>query len=437
MAAMRLLATLSRRLRAYRDETKGSVIVLAAVLIPVIVGGLGLWVETGYWHHMQRKVQHAADMAAEAAAVRLRAGDSLTRIRTNTARIATASGLLASGQVTVNIPPTSGAKAGAVDAVEVILTEDHPRWFTAIYAGTRVTLAGRAVAVIEGGATACMLALSPSATSGIAVSGSTNVVMDGCDLAANAVSASAYDMGSGGSALKTGCIYTVGGAVTTGGLTLTGCPAVKTNSAASRDPYRSVAEPALWGPCRNGNVGKPSTTETVTPADLHPNGMKSIRFCNGLDIKGTVNLAPGLYIVEGGGLTINGGTVGSANAAAISGTGVTFLMAPGAEIKLNGNVTINLAAPTTGPTSGILFFGSRNSTGMSHVINGNNGSVLQGAIYTPTAHIQFSGNSAGTNGCTQVIASTITMTGNSTLKASCALSGTKDLKAGETVRIVE
>ena len=436
MPAMPLLSLLSNRLRAYRDETKGTVIVLAAVLIPVIVGGLGLWVETGYWHHMQRKVQHAADMAAEAAGVRLRAGDSLAQIRANTTRIAKVSGLLDSGTVTVNIPPTSGAKSGATDAVEVILTEDHPRWFTAIYAGTRVTLAGRAVAAIEGGNAACMLALSPSATSGITVSGSTNVVMDGCDLAANAVSASAYDMGSGGSALQTGCIYTVGGAVTTGGLRLTRCPAVQTQAAASRDPYRNVAEPALWGPCRNGNVGKPSTAETVTPADLHPNGMKSIRFCNGLDIKGTVNLAPGLYIVEGG-LTINGGTVGSANAAAIAGTGVTFLMAPGSEIKLNGNVSINLTAPTSGPTSGILFFGSRSSTGMNHIINGNAGSVLQGAIYTPTADIQFSGNSAGTNGCTQVIASTITMTGNSTLKASCTTSGTKDLKAGETVRIVE
>lgn len=432
----RLIQSLSRRLVSYRDDTKGSVIVLAAVLIPVIVGGLGLWVETGYWHRMQRKVQHSADMSVQAAAVRLRAGDSLTQIRTNTTRIATTSGLLSNGIVEVNFPPLSGARKGAADAIEVVLTESHPRWFTAIYGGTRVDLAGRAVAVIEGGSAACMLALSPSAPSGITVSGSTNVTMEGCDLAANSTSASAYNMGSGGATLRTGCIHTVGGAVTTAGLTLTNCPSVRTQSAAARDPYRHVAEPAIWGPCRNGKVGKPNTAETLNPADLHPNGMNSMRFCDGLDIKGTVNLAPGLYIVEGG-LSINGGTFDSSNAAAITGAGVTILLAPGSEMKLNGNVTINLSAPKSGPTSGILFFGSRSATGMNHIINGTSGSVLQGAIYTPSSNITFSGNSAGTEGCTQVIASTITMTGNSTLKSTCASAGTKDLKAGEVVRIVE
>jgi hypothetical protein len=112
-------------------------------------------------------------------------------------------------------------------------------------------------------------------------------------------------------------------------------------------------------------------------------------------------------------------------------------MAPGSNIRLNGNIAINLSASTTGPTAGILFFGARGTTAINHVINGTSGSVLQGAIYTPTDNIQYSGNSAGANGCTQVIGSTITMTGNSTLKATCASAGTKSLLANETVRLVE
>ena len=56
-----LIQTLRNRARGYARDTRGAVVIIAAVLIPVIVGGLGLWVETGYWDHMQRKVQHAAD----------------------------------------------------------------------------------------------------------------------------------------------------------------------------------------------------------------------------------------------------------------------------------------------------------------------------------------------------------------------------------------
>ena len=431
-----LIQTLRNRARGYARDTRGAVVIIAAVLIPVIVGGLGLWVETGYWDHMQRKVQHAADMAAQAAAVRLRAGDSKAQVTAVATRVARASGLLAAGAVTVNIPPLSGPRKGAADAVEVILNETHPRYFTAVFQGGRVGLAGRAVSVIEGGSTACMLALSPTATSGILVSGSTSVTMQGCDLAANTSSATAYDMGNSGAALSAGCIYTVGGARTNANLHLTGCAAPRTQSPAARDPYRAVPEPEVRGTCSNGKVGKPNVTEVLNPTALHPNGMKFMRFCNGLDLKGSVEMKPGLYIVEGD-LTINGGDASSANAAAIFGSGVTVFMAPGSKLRLNGNVTINLSAPATGPTSGILFFGSRSGLTDSHVINGSSGSVLQGAIYAPVSDIQYSGNSAGANGCTQVIGSTITMTGNSTLKADCGAAGTKSLLANETVRITE
>lgn len=428
--------TIRHHLALYARDTRGAVVILAAVLIPVIIGGLGLWVETGYWNHMQRKVQHAADMAAQAASVRLRAGDGKTQITAVATRVAQVSGLLAGGTVTVNLPPLSGPRSGASDAVEMVLTETHPRYFTAVFSGGRVTLAGRAVSVIEGGSTACMLALSPSAPSGILVSGSTSVTMEGCDLAANSTSATAYNMNNTGAALTTGCIYTVGGAVTNAALRLTTCATPKTDSVAARDPYRNVPEPEIRGACTNGKVGNPNTTAMLTPTALHPNGMKFMRFCSGLDLKGTVELKPGLYIVEGG-LTINGGDANSANAASIFGQGVTIYMAPGSEIRLNGNIAIDLAPPSTGPTAGILFFGARSATPVNHVINGTSGSKLQGAIYAPTANIQYSGNSAGTNGCTQVIGSTITMTGNSTLKASCAATGTKPLLANETVRLVE
>lgn len=437
---MSLFQSFRRAITAYRRDRRGAVVLLAAILFPVVIGGLGLWVETGYWYSMQRQVQHVADVAAHTAGVRIRAGDSKAQATAAARYIATQSGFPQTATLTLNMPPLSGTKKNMPNAIEVILTESHRRWFTALFAGGEVSLRGRAVTVIEGDSTACMLALSGSANGAISVTGSTNVSLAGCDIAANSVSSTAFAMGGLGSALTTGCVHTVGGATPNSGLTLTACPAVKTNAASARDPYADLAEPAIIGACNARMVGNNKTATTLTPTDVHPlgGGLKSMRFCSGFDLRGDVVLMPGLYIIEGGSLTVNGGSISSTTAAKLSGQGVTFYLASSAaEIKLNGNVTLDLAAPTSGPMSGVLFFGSHSATTASNMINGSAGSIMQGAIYTPASAMQFSGDSSGTNGCTQVIASTITLTGNSTLKATCASSGTRALWASETVRLFE
>jgi hypothetical protein len=62
---------------------------------------------------------------------------------------------------------------------------------------------------------------------------------------------------------------------------------------------------------------------------------------------------------------------------------------------------------------------------------------LQGAVYMPQSNIQFTGNSATSNGCTQVIGLTVTFSGNSGLQSNCTGSGTRTIETNETVAIVE
>ena len=62
---------------------------------------------------------------------------------------------------------------------------------------------------------------------------------------------------------------------------------------------------------------------------------------------------------------------------------------------------------------------------------------MQGAIYMPAADIQFTGNSAVSNGCTQVIGRTVTFSGSSSLKSSCATAGTRIISTNETVTVTE
>jgi hypothetical protein len=284
-------------------------------------------------------------------------------------------------------------------------------------------------------AKACILALSPTVPGAVTVSGSTQLNLNGCDVASNSSTSDSLLM-DGTAKLTTGCAFTVGEAVTTTGLTLTQCPEVKESSPPIIDPYASVAEPAVTGSCRNRNVGTPGGSTTLAPSENHPSGVKSMRFCNGLDVKGNVTFGPGLYIIEGGSLTINGGDLASSAVAELAGSGVTFYFTNGGVPRIGGNAKLQLSAPTSGPFAGILFFGSRDAAGVTHQIRGTSDSTLQGALYAPASKVDFSGNSKTTGGCTQIIGRLVTVSGDSRLGSSCETAGTQDI-AIWSAKIVE
>ena len=99
-----------RKLRRLFRDNSGAAAVVMALTLPVVVGGMGLGTEVGYWYFNQRKVQNAADMAAYAGAVELRAGSSRESIETAAASAAEEIGYKADiGTIVLNTPPSSGA----------------------------------------------------------------------------------------------------------------------------------------------------------------------------------------------------------------------------------------------------------------------------------------------------------------------------------------
>ncbi|WP_162300855.1 pilus assembly protein TadG-related protein [Alkalilacustris brevis] len=419
-------------------DTGGGAAVLFAVLFPVLVLGMGLGAEAGYQYMSQRKLQHAADVTAHAAGARKRAGDTTAEIEAAALHVATQAGFrLDMGTMTINMPPQSGGDAGNPNSVEVLLTLSQPRYFSALVSDRPVDMQGRAVArVTKTGSAACVLALSQTGAGAITVTGSTNVALDGCDVASNSNASDSLLMSGSSAALDLDCGYVVGQAVTTSGLKID-CGQVREFAPVVRDPYDSVAEPAAVGTCRNRNVGSPNSSTTLTPTENHPSGVKSMRFCSGIDAKGNVTFGPGLYIIEGGDFTINSGNVDSSGTASLAGEGVTFYFTGGARLRLGSNGVLDFEAPKTGPFAGITFFGSRDASGITHRVNGASGSTLQGAVYLPASHIELTGNSRVNSGCTQVIGHRVTFTGNSTLRSSCENSGTREILTNESVRLVE
>ena len=107
------------------------------------------------------------------------------------------------------------------------------------------------------------------------------------------------------------------------------------------------------------------TPGTCTPSTASGNGYTATNgatisqgtYCGGITVQGgaTLNLNSGLYILDGGGRTVGGGSN-------IIGSGVTFYntgtgSGPSAykPITVSGGSTTSLTAPTTGNYAGIFF----------------------------------------------------------------------------------
>jgi hypothetical protein len=178
---------------------------------------------------------------------------------------------------------------------------------------------------------------------------------------------------------------------------------VQTGTSSFPDPLASLPAPTV-GACTYNNFSK-AVSVTINPGV----------YCGGIKLTGgTLTMNPGLYILEGGGLSIAAGT-------GISGSGVTIYNTSGSgnpykPITINGNTTINLVAPTSGTYEGVLFFTDRSITSTSgNTILGNDSSTVQGTIYMPTVPLQFTGN-ASLVAYTTIVANTLSVTGNATLR---------------------
>jgi hypothetical protein len=140
------------------------------------------------------------------------------------------------------------------------------------------------------------------------------------------------------------------------------------------------------------------------------------RYLGGINITGNANVTfePGTYILAGGGMSVTGNST-------LTGSGVTFYNTSGpvayAPIKLTGNETAHLSAPTSNPLEGMLFFQDRSiaySSSNGSSIVGNSSSTFDGAVYFPTTALSYVGNSSS-SGYTFLVGDTITIVGNSVL----------------------
>jgi hypothetical protein len=174
---------------------------------------------------------------------------------------------------------------------------------------------------------------------------------------------------------------------------------------------------------------------------------------NKMQVKGTTSLDPGVYcgdvsVNAGATLTLNpgiyyfsGANLNVAGNATITGSGVTLIFTGSgnkwgtATIGSNANVT--LTAPTSGLTQGIVMYADRRMpVGTAFSLEGGGTQNFGGALDLDTAALKFSGGNGTTTSCTQIIADTITFTGNSNVQVNCAALSTSAIGV-QTAQLVE
>lgn len=424
-------------MRFWADQS-GAAAVYFAVVAPLLIAFVVLGSEAGMWLMWQRKLQHIADIAAYSGGTRLLRDDPLPSVQAAALEVALASGLKTSDSFAVHVPPQNSASHNGMSGfVEVNISRALPRYFSGYFGLGDLVVHGNAVAgATDTGYSVCMLALSQTASPAIGIAGSAEAHFDGCSVATNSVSDRSFEMIGGTVTVTAGCIDTVGDVqVNYSGLTLTDCLAPRTFQRAVADPYLGLLLPELNATPESLNKlpdGGSATTCEVTPQQPFVPGTNQARFIGGLTVEAnaTVDLCPGLYVIDGGKLEFGKNSL-------VRGTDVTFFLANGASLSVDGTVTLNLKAPSSGPYSGMLFFNDGNAPTSSHKFVGNAGSQIQGVLYLPSGNLEFMGNTGTAQSCMQILASEIYISGNSELAMGCLPDGSRTVTTHQTLALVE
>jgi Flp pilus assembly protein TadG len=384
---------------ARRLKRPGKVLVLFVLLLPALLGILGLVIDGGLMMAVQRQTQNAADAAATAAAVDLLNGKSASTLQSTANTYAKTYNGLTSATVTLHNPPTSGPYQGNSHYVEALVSYPVSTLFIQVLGvNPSQTVTARAVAGYEPvSAGEGVAVLNPNAYPGLSVGGNSTLKVNGrvivnslgrgVDQNGNAVNLGVQQgpaaSASNGGTLLARTIEVVGGVDnpanfqnydTPGGPT----PLSAGNSTPEPDPLQNIATPYTGNGVQNQFWKQSGNATTVTnassPQDISVTNGQTLTLKPGVysSIKitgGTVNFISGIYVIAGnkggGALTINGGTVTSdASGVMFYNTTSAYSAASATDSDPNGN-NVN-AYSTSAPNSASAYqnqFGGINITG--------------------------------------------------------------------------
>nr|WP_281402303.1 Tad domain-containing protein [Rhizobium leucaenae] len=163
-------------------DRKGSIAIMTAICLPVVLGFAALSIEYGYGLLVRDQNQRTADLASYAGALAYSDTNSEDQMKDAALRVAELNGI-DSANVTVSL--TSSPKDARAQAVHVNVTTTDTLFLAPILGvSSKLDIATEAYSSLGTAESGCIIALDKSA-SGVALSGGVQVNASNCDVASN------------------------------------------------------------------------------------------------------------------------------------------------------------------------------------------------------------------------------------------------------------
>ena len=420
-------------MKAIKDESGQTVLVVAVFLGIVAMGFLALALDVGYLFRERQMAQTAADAAAVAAAEEVASGNpgNQQTVANAVAKLNGFDTTLANNPAVVTFPTPSGNFTGG-SYVAVTVSKPVSTFFMKVFSSKLATETVSATAT-AGGGTLSNTCVCLNGTSGetLNMSNGTKLAATGCGIVDNSSGSNGVAVTGGSSltasslGLSSSSTWTTSNISSWNTTEVTGGSSATLNGVANGAPVPGVGScaPALPTPPSysncianpGGNYGTfiwgPSTSGgTVCYSSLTVGANGS-----------TCTLNPGIYVITGT-LHFESGANGHSN---LGGNGVMFYLAGSANLVIDNGANVNIVAggsteqgggtaTSLGSYNGIAIYEASGNTSAISLQGGSN-SYIGGAMYAPSAALTVGNGSSMTLPIGGLYASSLTMTGGTTL----------------------
>ena len=459
--------------RLQRPGQKGQVLVIFAGGLVTLLAIGALVIDLGFTFSIRRMEQNVADPAAIAAARFIRTGATpdLTGMARAACSYARRNGLFPSATnddqciatndpngttLTVNYPPdtSGGTFSGREGFVQVIVARQYYSFLANVVGISQIGVASSAVAAFSAGDSnsSSLIALDPGnscqagkthGTGSITIHAVPGVTSGGyvhvnSTCATGSPNGTCSNTGQGGLDIVGGGIITSPHTYVTGTCKANGGLSGPLTEGAVQigDPLLELPPPSFGSPNPGAECGV-GTGVFTTPTGVGAGGcrfnpgtvnLQPGVYYGGWDIRNNVTLvlAPGIYVIAGGGVKLNaGGSITSVQGA--SGTPAPVLIfntdnpvthTGQAALDFTAQSTLKLHGLTSGPYRGLLVWNDGNGSNPTAPITlgGQTSLDLAGTVYSPKGPVTMEGGSGvGSTASVQIIAWQFDVGGNSTL----------------------
>ncbi|MBO6816426.1 MAG: hypothetical protein JJ891_16340 [Rhizobiaceae bacterium] len=364
-----------------RDKS-ANMAIAAALFSPVLFGGTGLAVDYAFFYNKSAKLQHAADLAALAAAKELGiAGTSEEQIRSVASNYAKSNFARATGQSDIaSMMKVETSVSPDRSGLNVAIAYTWAPFFAHTFDGKVLPIRVSAKAVLASQASICTLSLDTSARGSLSLTGKSAIRARDCTVQANSADTQALQVP------VTGKIQSETTCVTGGyaGLTTSYDPKPLTDCPAVSDPLSNRSFPTKTS-CDFKEVLVADKRKTLQPGV----------YCGGLFITqdAEVTFQSGTYTFIDGDLDIGGGST-------VKGKRVSLFFRQNSRLFVRNASTLDLSAPENGSMAGMLVAAHpSNDPDLVFEVQSDDAKDFTGLIYTPNNTFKLGDDVDGDGEC--------------------------------------